>query len=174
MRLEDVAPRVPCSISTLSAWERGLRPVPQDVVPRLLHALGSVGLGQLHCWECAANPFPVPVLNAVDDHPVVATGKGIEEATEWTEAMRLVSLYNKANRSRLTELDAQLLGRALEQMVDVLPAIYLLLRVAAERYGIEPWTLALGLYRKCRERGYTSLGPPAAARYWPEERRRAA
>jgi len=174
LRLEDLAARVPCSASTLSRWERGLAQVPEDAVPRLVHALSSVRLGQLHCWDCAANPFPVPVLDRVDSHPVVCQGKTGEELSEALDALRMVVLYNKPGRDQLSNLDRGLLEKAAAELVDLLPAIHLMLQVLAERYGIEPWSLALGLYRKCRERGYTSLGPPAAARYWPQERRWAA
>lgn len=169
LRLQDLADRIYVAPSTLSEYERQVKPTPPEVVTRLVHAFGSPRFAFSYCYGCPANVLPVPPLDAVDEHPVVVLTQTVREFSEGEAALSLVDLVNRNRSEDLTETHRGVLLQAAEQAVDVLPAIQLFLTVLAERYGVPPWQLAARLYRKLRRRKYTTQDPPAAARFWPKE-----
>lgn len=72
--------------STMSQYLSGERPMPKDIEASLIMVLNSPRLSEERCTDCPGNLFPTRYLDSIDDHPVIALDKMIEEAAEFIKA----------------------------------------------------------------------------------------
>ncbi|WP_373325675.1 hypothetical protein [Sporomusa paucivorans] len=68
--------------STLSEYLTGSRPIPKDREGELVEVLNSPRASEERCTDCKGNLFPTRYLDEIDNHPIVALDKLVEEAEE--------------------------------------------------------------------------------------------
>ncbi|MDI6872564.1 MAG: helix-turn-helix transcriptional regulator [Bacillota bacterium] len=157
---EALARRVFVHVSTIKGYEAGVRAVPDEVAGRLAQALKSPRLAVTHCHNCPANLFIPPYLDQVDVHPLAALSAVMDEAREAVAAVEGLHLRNKLRDADLSPDDRQALERAVDQMLDLLPAVITTVAALGESYGVDPWAATRRNHEKLRRRGYT--GEPIA------------
>ena len=151
---QQLANKVHVDRSMISHWERGAMSIPYDVLCRIVRALGSHRLRTQVCFECKANSLTPPFLDQVDMHPFVVTEVLIEELEEAAQALRTLRLANKRSADQLTDQDKASMEYAGEQVMDLLPAIQMLMAAWQEWYGVDVDRLAIAGYEKLFQRGY--------------------
>lgn len=72
--------------STLSEYLTGSRPIPKDREGELVEVINSPRASEERCTLCKGNLFPTRYLDAIDNHPVIALDKLIEEVEEFMAA----------------------------------------------------------------------------------------
>lgn len=156
MTQTDLAQVARVSRTTIAAYESGERKIPDDVLGRVIHHLGSVELQSQKCWECEVNIFMLPLLDQVDRHPMTIRSKLIEEMQEAITALERMNLVNKLSAESLSEYEKVQLNETLMQILDVIPAIQLFVNATAKYFQIKPGTLKNNMYAKYRAKGYHS------------------
>ncbi len=79
---KEMAATVSLATSTLSEYLTGSRPIPKDREGDLIEALNSPRASEERCASCKGNLFPTRYLDEIDNHPIIALDKLVEEAQE--------------------------------------------------------------------------------------------
>lgn len=83
-----VAKTVNIASSTLSQYLSGDRKMTKEMEGSIVEAINSPRLSEERCFHCRGNLFPTRYLDRIDDHPIVALDKVIEEAEEFIVAAK--------------------------------------------------------------------------------------
>ena len=82
MSRKDLAAAACLASSTLSEYLTGSRPIPKAREGELVEVLNSPRASEERCTNCKGNLFPTRYLDEIDNHPIVALDKLVEEAEE--------------------------------------------------------------------------------------------
>lgn len=123
----DVALKIGVSQGAWSRYESRELPVPSDVANKLTTVLKSPRIKAEYAYQEKGALFNVPLLNNVDDNPVVVVDSLMKEARELIDHCEELKklLRNKRCRENLTDIEW---GRVLcceEQIADMFPALKL-------------------------------------------------
>ena len=152
--LNELADKTYCSSSALSNYERGVRPIPEEVLGAIVEHTGSFKLALNRCVNCKAGLLRIPFLERVSTNQVEVQQKVIEELREAADALEGISLINKATWDNLSPGEQEGFEYAMEQLLDVLPAIVMMLYVASKRFGRNTREYFDRLYAKMRAKQY--------------------
>lgn len=103
----------------------------------IILATNSPRLSEERCTECPGNLFPSRYLDNVDDHPVVAVDKLIEEVAECIRAAQMVKkiMINKKKGHQFNDQDLQVLTSFEDQTADLITGSKTVLIKLQEWYG---------------------------------------
>ncbi|MDI6872492.1 MAG: helix-turn-helix transcriptional regulator [Bacillota bacterium] len=146
----------------IQAVEAGRKRLTPDVLRRIAHGLRSPRLAVTYCRACPANLFIPPYLDQVDTHPLAALGAVMDEAREALAAVESLHLRNKRRDADLSPDDRQSLERAVDQVLDLIPAVVMTIAALAEVYGLDPWAAVKRNHEKLGRRGYCEREEGAA------------
>lgn len=154
---------------TIESYERSQRPIPEDIISRAAHLFNRPEISIIKCFQCEAGFLKVPYLDLVDEHPVAVKCKTIEEMKEAILMLEAIDFINKNSAESLTESEMKKIDLALEQLLDVLPAITMLLVVLTTVYQIDLKQANRKHSAKMTDRQYLSISSkkkkPAEASY---------
>jgi hypothetical protein len=107
--------------STISTWlMRGK--IPLEMMGKLVQAVGSPKLIMDWVASLEGNMFPTPYLDQVDDHPIIAIDRVIDEVKEFlitAESAKQV-LYNRRRGHRFTVEDDALIKQFENETADLI------------------------------------------------------
>lgn len=120
---KDLARAVCVAPNTISTWF-ARHCIPDAMVGRVVEAIDSPRLSEMRCSQCEGNTFPTRYLDNVDEHPMVAIDKFIEEIDEWTTLSRTARLI-LINRRKGTQFSGEedvVLRKFEDETADVITA----------------------------------------------------
>lgn len=135
---KDMARMVGVTQATWSMYESGKLRIPDDILSSLTAKLKDPRLTAYFVFDRKRELFNSPMLDNVDDNPIVVLDCMIEEAAELIEsASMLKKLLRNKEREDLTEKEVESMIFGEEQIVDLLPCIKLNLVRMNEIYGLD-------------------------------------
>lgn len=152
----DVAVRVGTTQSNISKYELGLSPIPDDIAKRLIDLYGSARLKVAYETEKQSSIINIPLLNNVDEHPLVVLDTLIQEARELIENALVLknTIRNKKSRDDFTDSEWNVVVKCEEQIADLSPALKLHFVVMEEWFNIDLRQISLILQAKCKTKKY--------------------
>ena len=121
LTFKAVAQTVNVASSTLSQYISGDRRMTKEMEGSIIEAINSPRLSEERCFSCRGNLFPTRYLDNIDDHPIVALDKVIEEAEEFIEAAKDArrALINKRRGTVFDEEADRILKRFEDDCADM-------------------------------------------------------
>jgi hypothetical protein len=107
--------------STISTWlMRGK--IPLEMMGKLVQAVGSPKLIMNWVASLEGNMFPTPYLDQVDDHPVIAIDRVLDEVKEFLVAAEKAKqvLYNRRHGHRFTAEEDSILKQFENETADLI------------------------------------------------------
>ena len=156
--VKELAHRARVAPNTVSTWF-GRGAIPDSMEGIVTDAINSPRLSEVRCSQCEGNAFPTRYLDNVDDHPIVAINKAIEEIEEWGPLGRQVHLVliNKRKSACFTEAEEAILHRFEDETADIITSmktVLIRLQECYERPVLETMTRHV---RKLEQSGYCSV-----------------
>jgi len=155
-----LAAKIGVSESMLKKYECETCPIPADVANRAAETLKAPVIQKQYSYEHDIGIVPTPVMNNIDDHPVVVLSKMETELAEFLEAVRngKQALINKQSGSELNPKDRQTIDSLMSEGIDVYTAFEVLAMVLGENYQQDVKGAGKRHEEKCRQRGYIKSG----------------
>jgi len=163
---KQLANRTHYQESTISLKLANKRTLTHADKGEIILATNSPRLSEERCAECSGNLFPTRYLDNVDDHPVVAVDKLIEEAAECIRAAQIVkrSLINKKRGYQFDGQDIQALTSFENHTADLITGSKTVLIKLQEWYGRQVYETMQRHLLKLEERGHCTKRKSPAAR----------
>lgn len=160
LSVDQLAGRINISASMLKKYECGACSVPQDVANRIADVLKAPAIKKRLTWERKTNVITTPVLDGIDDHPVVVLTVIEQEIAEFLEAVRAgrAVLVNKQSEAELSPEDKQRVEALLTEGIDVYAAVEVLAMVLGSCFGQDLGAQEKRFEVKCRRKGYVRDG----------------
>lgn len=162
---KDLAQLIFTAPSSLSEYLTQSKPMPQHVEAAIIESLGSPRISEERCAECRGNMFPTRYLDNVDEHPIVAIDKLVEESSEWLAMAELAkrSLINKKRGSRLPQDVDSIIKSFEDETADLVTGAKTLLIKMQEWYG-RPVIVTMNRHvRKLEKQNYCTKKKAAAS-----------
>lgn len=155
-----LAARIGVSESMLKKYECGTCPIPADVANRAAETLKAPVIQKQYAYEHELGLISTPVMDNIDDHPVVVLSKMETELAEFLEVVRTSqqTLINKRDGGELSPKDKQTIDNLMTEGIDVYTAFEVLMMVLGENYQQDVKGAGKRHEEKCRERGYINSG----------------
>ena len=155
-----LAAKIGVSESMLKKYECETCPIPADVANRAAETLKAPVIQKQYAYEHDLGVISTPVLNNIDDHPVVVLSKMEQELAEFLEVVRegKDTLLNKRDASQLSPKDKQTIDSLMAEGIDVYTAFEVLAMVLGENYQADVKGAGKQHTEKCRQRGYIKSG----------------
>lgn len=152
--------RIGASESMVKKYENGETPIPVDLVDKAATMLKAPALRKQWQWENGAGVITTPVLDGIDDHPVVVLTVIEQEIAEFLEVVRAgrAALVNKQTEAELSPEDKQRVEALLAEGIDVYAAVEVLAMVLGSCFGQDLGAQEKRFETKCRRRGYVRDG----------------
>lgn len=151
---KEVARRANVSPSLISKIKSG-ESVTFDSARAISKALNAPHLLAEYATDEGLGLLNIPLLNNIDKHPIVVLNTFKQEAEEAIAASDLIEtvIKNKRSKQDLTNEQVDLLTHYMDQIVDLVPAINILV-VCMREFGIDPKELEEKNIEKLIEKGY--------------------
>jgi hypothetical protein len=116
-KLISVAP------NTISTWFNR-KCIPDAMQGTITEAIGSPRLSEIRCSMCQGNAFPTRYLDCVDDHPMVAIDKCIEEIDELSPMAKQVRtiLINRRKGFMFSPAEEAVIRQFEDETADIITA----------------------------------------------------
>lgn len=163
LSVEQLAGRVGVSASMLKKYECGACQIPLDVVNRAADVLHAPSIKKRYSWEHDTGVINVPILDGIDEHPIVVLTAVEQELAEFLAIVRESrdSLVNKRSERELSPEDRRKVESLLAEGIDVYAAIEVLAMVLSDVFSGDIHTEEKRYEAKCRKRGYVTDGQAA-------------
>lgn len=141
--------------SRISAYENG-EDIPADIAVNISRVLKSPRLKQAISISKKSQVVSVPILNNVNEDPVVILDSLIEEAEEMIEASKKLKklIRNKKNHIDFTDMELDLVLELEEQIADIIPCTQLHFIRMAECYKIDLDRVESRMLMKLKKKKY--------------------
>lgn len=152
---KELAHRICVAPNTVSTWfNRGC--IPDSMEGRVAGAIDSPRLSEKRCSQCEGNAFPTRYLDNVDDHPMVAINKAIEEIDEWLPMAKRVSMIitNKRRGATFSLEEDAVLVQFENETADIITSMKTVLIRFQECFGRPVRKTMERHVRKLEESGY--------------------
>ncbi len=152
----DMALNVGVTQSTWSKYENGKVHIPHDIANSAIKTLRSKRIKAVYAYEMKNEFFNVPLLNNVDDNPIVVIDSLIEESTELIESCHHLKkiIKNRISREELTPKQLKQFENCQEQIADIYPALKLHFLNMYEHFNLDMDLLEKKVYQKLSEKKY--------------------
>lgn len=152
----DVALRIGVSQGAWSRYESRELPIPVDVTNRLTIMLKNPRIKAEYAYYHKGALFNVPVLNNVDDNPIVVIDSLMKEARELIEHCEELKklLRNKRSRKDLSNSDWERVLCCEEQIADMFPALKLHFIKMVEVFDLDLERLEKTIHVKLKTKKY--------------------
>jgi hypothetical protein len=150
-RMISVAP------NTISTWFNR-RCIPESMKGAITEAIRSPRLSEVRCSGCQGNVFPTRYLDCVDDHPMVAIDKCIEEMDELAPMARQVRtiLINRRKGFKFSPGEEAIIRQFEDETADIITAAKTVLIRLQECYD-RPVHITMARHvEKLEQSGYCS------------------
>lgn len=151
----QLASKVNVAQCRISAYENG-ESIPNDIAIEISRALKSPRLRQAISYELRNQIISIPILNNVNDDPIVVLDSLVEEAGELIESsMKLKKLIrNKTSFENLTEVELEKIMSFEEQIADIIPAVQLHFVRMAEIFDLDISRIEKRMLMKLKKKKY--------------------
>lgn len=148
--------RIGVSESMLKKYECQVCPIPADVANRAAEILKAPVIRKQYAYEHNLGVISTPVMDNIDEHPVVVLTVMERELAEFLDAVRegRQVLLNKQGGHELSQQDRQTINSLLAEGIDVYTAFEVLAMVLTENFDHDIKGEQKRHEDKCRQRGY--------------------